>query len=92
MSIKSSVFYHSESDTHLYEEAHWPEEKDSPAFIELRAPSMFSINHEEGVTYLKIAMEADIMDQIALAWCHHRKLIPHTAVGAEYGGPDCEYE
>ena len=92
MSTKSSVLYHSASDTHLYEEAFWPEDHISPAFVDLRNPSEFSINHEGGHTQLTIAIEAGIMDEIAMAWCRHRNLVQSGAVGAEYGGPECEYK
>ena len=92
MSTKLSIYYHSQTDTHLYEEAFWGDSQ-SPAFIGLKNPVAFSVAHEESVTYLKISLEAEVMDdKLAVAWVKHRDLLPKTAVGKEFGGPDCEYE
>ena len=74
MSTKSFVYYDSDTDTHLYEEALWIEGEESPAFIELRNPKEFQVRKENQFFGVCVAIDTAIMDRLALAWCAHRNL------------------
>lgn len=93
MSIKQPVYFHKDSDAQLYEITSLDVEWVSPAYIQLRNPASFTINHENSDTYLTVEIEAEIMDEFARHWCLHRKLLSAgSPVGLEYGSPDCEYD
>lgn len=93
MSIKNPVYFHNASDAQLYELTSLDDEWVSPAFIQLRNPASFAVNHENADTYLTVEIETKLMDEFARHWCLHRNLLSAGGpVGLEYGSPDCEYD
>lgn len=95
MSTKISIKYHEESKTHLYEEMTLDENYQSDAYVQIDSPTEFSVNRSElGFESITLAINPDAMDDLAIAWCKHRRLTGALGgpVGKEWGGPDCDYE
>jgi hypothetical protein len=94
MSVKSSIYYHPPSGTHLYEEC-TTEGTGSPAYIELRNPNEFRVEKVHGVEItVSLGIPAELMDDLALAWCKRRKLQGALGgpVGKEFGSPESDYQ
>lgn len=68
------IFYHSETDTYLYEEINRFSDYKSHALIALTSPDQFTIqrNHP-GPNQLFVSIPDTAMDALTLAWSNHRK-------------------
>lgn len=94
MSVKSSIYYHSPTGTHLYEEV-TTEGIRSDAYIELSNPNEFRVEKapDAGIT-VSFNIPPEIMDDLALAWCKRRKLRGALGgpVGKEFGSSESDYQ
>lgn len=68
------IHYHSETDTYLYEERNCFSKHETHALISLSNPDQFTIqkNHPDSCK-LYVSIPDIVMDEIAKAWCKHRK-------------------
>lgn len=94
MSTKSDIYFEEETNAYLYEEAFWSDGI-SPAFIEVSGfkNAKVDMNYDESAK-VTIAISADVMDKLAVAWCKKRKLLGGFGgpVGKEYSSPNCPYD
>lgn len=93
MSTKGSI---TSGDTfHFYEEISFHDEI-KEVFLQLDNPMGATIEKDFFSQRFSatVAIPADIMDQIAIAWIKKRKLQGAVGgpVGNEWGSPDCPYE
>ncbi len=81
MSTKSGIYFEEEANVYLYEEPFWSDNI-SPAFIEVSGfnNAKVEINYDESMK-VTIAITAEVMDKLAIAWCKKRKLL------GDFGGP-----
>ncbi|MDY0074177.1 MAG: hypothetical protein RBR77_16210 [Thauera sp.] len=93
MSVKVTIYYQSESGVHLYEEM-TSGDIQSPAYLAVDNPEECTFQHDINGISAMLCMHPDVMDDLAIAWCRHRKLQGALGgpVGREFGGPDSDYE
>ena len=89
------ITYHAESGTYLYEEHNRFSDCETHALISMRNPEQFAIEKvTAGSEQLFVSIPDTAMDEVAIAWCKHRKLQGALGgpVGKEWGSPDCDYD
>jgi len=89
------ITYHAETGTYLYEEHNRFSACQTHALISLRNPEQFLIEKvTAGIEQLFVSVPDTAMDEVAIAWCKHRKLQGALGgpVGKEWGSPDCDYD
>lgn len=87
--------YHADTETYLYQEHNVFSDFDSHAMISMRKPEQFAIQKvTAGSEQLFVSVPDTAMDEVAIAWCKHRKLQSALGgpVGKEWGSPDCDYD
>lgn len=69
------IHYHTETDTYLYEERNYFSDYEAHAMISLSNPDQFTIqkNHP-APCQLYVSIPDIAMDELAKAWCKHRKI------------------
>jgi hypothetical protein len=89
------ITYHPDTQTYLYQEHNVFSDFESHAMISMRNPEQFAIEKvTAGSEQLFVSIPDTAMDEIAIAWCKHRKLQGALGgpVGKEWGSPDCDYD
>lgn len=91
MSAKVTIYYQPESGVHLYEEVTSGDIR-SPAYLAVDNPEECTFQHDMNGISAMLCVPPGIMDDLAIAWCRHRKLQVALGgpVGREFGGPDYE--
>ncbi|KZY45127.1 hypothetical protein A3757_19840 [Oleiphilus sp. HI0117] len=87
--------YHPDTQTYLYQEHNVFSDFESHAMISMRDPEQFAIEKvTAGSEQLFVSIPDTAMDEVAIAWCKHRKLQGALGgpVGKEWGSPDCDYD
>jgi hypothetical protein len=75
------IYYHSKTDTYLYEERNRFSDYPSHALIALSNPDQFTLlKRSPGETQLFVSIPDCAMDELALAWCKHRHLVADASV------------
>lgn len=52
------------------------------AYLDLRNPTECILEQDKTGTWLTVALQAEVMDQLALAWCKERNLVVVSQVPA----------
>jgi len=89
------ITYHPDTETYLYQEHNFFSDFESHAMISMRNPEQFAIEKViAGSEQLLVSIPDTAMDEVAIAWCQHRKLQGALGgpVGKEWGSPDCDYD
>ncbi|WP_231878354.1 hypothetical protein, partial [Oleiphilus sp. HI0117] len=89
------ITYHPDTQTYLYQEHNVFSDFESHAMISMRDPEQFAIEKvTAGSEQLFVSIPDTAMDEVAIAWCKHRKLQGALGgpVGKEWGSPDCDYD
>jgi len=89
------ITYHADTKTYLYQEHNFFSDFESHAMISMRNPEQFAIEKvTAGSEQLFVSIPDTAMDEVAIAWCKHRKLQGALGgpVGKEWGSPDCDYD
>ena len=93
MSTKEWFYCPTESTVGGYQEMTLDYENQNPVLIQIDSPVEYQVIKDEQFHQVKIAIDVNEFDALAIAWCKKRKL--HGAlggsVGKEFGSPDCDY-
>jgi hypothetical protein len=93
MSTKEWFYCPDGSSVGGYQEMTFDKENQNPVLIQIDCPAEYKVVKDGQFHQVKIAIDANEFDAMAIAWCKKRKL--HGAlggpVGKEFGSPDSDY-
>ncbi|MCP5213030.1 MAG: hypothetical protein H6998_19100 [Hahellaceae bacterium] len=89
------IAHHEPSNTTLYHRIYMEDIQQNSVLLSVKNAKEATFVKDELTGYhVTVGIDPEAMDELAIAWCKHRKLQGALGgpVGKEWGSPDCDYD